>query len=178
MRRPLATTLMVAVPALLLGACSDESTEPLDVETALLDVIPPGGATNVDPNAPIVLEFDRRIGWGMEEYAVLHEGGINGPVVPGTWVLSDDRMTLTFTQDAPLMAATDYVIHLGGGLMDYNNRHLNLERHGFGLGGEWCTGEQLGPMGPGGPTGGHHHQGSGWQHPNGTYGMIFTFTTA
>lgn len=177
MRTKLAA-LLVAVPGLTLGACSEGTTAPADLETVLLDVIPPGGATNVDPNAPIILEFDHPIGYGMEAYAVLHEGDVDGPEVAGTWALSADRMTLTFTQDAPLRAATDYVIHLGGGIMDHNNRHLNLEEHGYGLGGEWCLGEQMGPGGLGGPMGHRHHQGPGWQHPNGTYGMIFTFTTA
>lgn len=163
--------------ALTIAACSDDATAPIDTETALLDVIPPGGATGVDPNAPIVVEFDHPIGFAMEQYAELHEGDINGVVVPGTWVLSQDRTTITFTPDEPLKPATTYLIHLGGGIQDAQHRYLNWERHGFQLGGEWCTGEQMGP-GPGAPMGHQYHQGPGWQHSNGMYGMIFTFTTA
>jgi hypothetical protein len=33
------------------------------VETALLDVAPPAGATNIGPNDPIILQFDQPIGW-------------------------------------------------------------------------------------------------------------------
>jgi hypothetical protein len=175
------TAALAAFLVLAGNACSQDPTSPAEVETSLLDVIPPGGATGVDPNAPIVVEFDHPIGYGMAEYAMLHEGGIDGPQVDGTWVLSEDRNTLTFTPDRPLKPGTAYVIHVGGGIMDEHGHHLNFERYGFGLGGAWCTGEQLGPrggMGPGGTMGTHHHQGAGWQHANGMYGMFFTFLTA
>ena len=160
-------------------ACSDDGTEPVDAETVLLDVIPPGGATDVDPNGPIVVEFNHPIGWGMAEYAVLHEGSLDGPAVDGVWELSDDRTTLTFTPAEPLKPLTEYTIHLGGGMVDHQGQHVNLERHGFQFGGEWCTGEQFGQggMGPMGPMGPHHGQGPGWQGPNGHFGMTFTFTT-
>jgi hypothetical protein len=69
-------------------------------------------------------------------------------------------------------------IHVGGGVRDDRGHYVNFERQGFQLGGEWCTGERLG-MGPMGPMGPHAHLNDpGWQHPNGTYGMLFTFTTA
>jgi hypothetical protein len=63
-------------------------------------------------------------------------------------------------------------------MLDAHGQHLNFERHGLGYGGEWCTEQQnqMGPGGPMGPMGGHRH-GADWQHPNGTYGMFFTFTT-
>lgn len=171
------TAIVALAAATMVAGCSNDSTSPVVTETVLLDVIPPGGATGVDPAAPIVVTFDHPIGWGMEAYAELHEGDVNGVVVSGTWDLSDDRGTLTFTLDEPLKSAMTYVIHLGGGIMDAQNRYLNWERYGFQLGGEWCTGEQMGP-GPGGPMGPQYHQGPGWQHANGMYGMLFTFTTA
>ena len=55
-----------------------------------------------------------------------------------------------------------------------------MERHGAGMGGQWATESMMtggtqhgGGMGPGGGM-----MGQGWQHPsNGSYGMLFSFTT-
>jgi len=178
MRRDIMRAAVVAVAVITVSACSDNATAPAaDIETALLDIVPPGGATNVDPNAPVVVQFDHPIGPGMAEYAEVREGDSDGPLVEGTWVLSTDRTALAFTPTQPLKPLTTYVIHLGGGMLDQHGEHLNFERHGFDYGGEWCTEQQMG-MGPMGPMGTQHQHGADWRHPNGTYGMFFTFTTA
>ena len=66
---------------------------------------------------------------------------------------SGDRTRLTFTPSQPLKSQTQYVIHVGGGMQD---------QHGHGMGG--------------GHGGG---MGAGCVHPtNGSYGMVFYFTTA
>ena len=185
MRTRILGVAMIGLGALALGACSDDANSPAGLETApietvLLDVVPPGGATDVDPNTPVMLQFDHAMGIGMAEYAEVREDGLDGTLVAGAWALSDDRTTLTFTPDQPLKPLTGYVIHLGGGMMDDHDRVLNFEAHGFEHGGEWCTGEQRG-MGPGGAMGDmgtQHRHDEDWRHPNGTYGMFFTFTTA
>lgn len=169
-------------PLLVLGlACSDSGSSELagpvlSEETVLLSVTPVGGSTDVDPNQPVVIQFSYAMAAGMEAYAALHEGDLNGPAVEGEWTWSDDRTRLTFTPAAALKPATAYVIHLGGGMRDSEGDLVDFERHGPGMGGEWATQEIM--DGSGGMTpGGFSHMGDGWQHPNGSYGMIFTFTT-
>jgi len=118
-----------------------------------------------------------KIGVGMEAYAELHEGSVTGPVVEGAWTLSEDRMVLTFAPTQALKPSTTYVIHLGGGMMDELGNHVNLGQHGLGMGGQWATQTMMtGGMGMGGNG---HMTGTGWAHPtNGSFGMIFSFTTA
>ena len=169
------------------AACESESTEPEIGDAALLSVIPQGNATGIDPNAPIVIEFTHTMMLGMEEFADVHEGHIEGTLVPGSWSWNVDRTKLTFTPDAPLKSQTQYVIHIGGGMQDQEGHHINYEEHGFGMGGQWMTqqmhqggqhGHGMGQGGMGG-MGGGTSMGEGWVHPtNGGFGMIFTFTTA
>ena len=65
---------------------------------------------------------------------------------------------------------------MGGGL-DY---HQCIAQHD----GQWATaaivghGPGPGPGMGGGMVGDSSMMGPGWRHPNGTYGMVFTFTTA
>ena len=172
----------VVIPALVLGlaACSGGDT-PLSPDgggnaTELVSVVPAGGSTNVDPNGPVTVEFDHPMHTGMETYADLHEGDINGPTVKGTWVWSGDYTTLTFTPMQPLKPATTYVIHLGGGMMDAENDPVDFEHYGPGMGGEWATGDMM-SSGSGGMMNGGH-MGDGWQDDDGTYGMTFTFSTS
>lgn len=176
--------LVVGGVGLVAGACSESST-PLDPQvepTALLSVVPQGGSTDVDRFAPVVVEFDHAMMAGMQEHAVLHEGDVTGPDVAGTWTLSTDRSTLTFTPAAPLAPSTLYTIHLGGGMTDANGDHIDFGTHGDHMGGAWATqGMMGGGMMGGGMMGGamgEAHMGDGWQHPtNGSYGMVFSFTT-
>ncbi len=182
MARRLGVMVLVAAAAAADAGCGEGATSPLAQETALLSVIPQGGATDVDPNEPVVIAFSHAMNPAMAEYAVLHEGGVTGPEVAGTWAFSDDSLQLVFSHDQPLEPATQYTIHLGGGMMDADGNPVDIGEHGADMGGDWCTGEMLGGgmmsggMGPGMGS----HMGDGWQGgPNSdTYGMIFTFTTA
>jgi hypothetical protein len=180
-------TMVALVTAFALIACDGNGTEPAMVDSALLSVTPQGGATGIDPNAPIVIQFNHAMMEGMEAYADVHEGHIEGTLVPGSWSWNGNRTQLTFTPDAPLKPQTTYVIHIGGGMQDGEGHHINFEEHGFGMGGQWMTqqmhqdgqhGYGMGTGGMGG-MGGGSGMGQGWVHPtNGGYGMIFTFTTA
>ena len=167
--------------------CGDDTTTPQMEETALLSVIPQGGTTGVDPNGPLVIEFTHSMQTGMEEYADVHEGEVEGPLVEGSWSWNGDFTKLTFTPAAPLKNLTQYVVHIGGGMVDENGDPINYGLHGLGMGGQWMTqqmhqggqhgysGGQGGMGGMGGGTG----MGEGWTHPtNGSYGMVFIFTTA
>ena len=86
-------------------------------------------------------------------------------------------MFLTFVPDQPLKSQTQYAIHIGGGLMDVNGNGVSCQR-GEGFGGQWVTEGMMGGMGGMGSAS-SSMMGEGWRHPdNGSYGMIFTFTTA
>ena len=122
---------LFAVP-LALGGCNGDPTAPV-LTARVVSVVPSGGATGVDPNAPIVVTFSHVMQAGMQ-YTVHLGGG---------------------------MRATD------GGFVDYGSC---VGQHS----GQWATRAMVG----GGVMGGGNMMGSGWRHPNGTYGMVFTFTTA
>lgn len=143
-------------------------------ETTVLSVVPAGGATNVDPNQPIVVEFSRAMRMGGEQFAVLHQGDVTGPVVQGGWSWSSDRLRLTFTPAAPLKPATQYTIHLGGGMRDANGTLLNYDHCTGQHGGRWLGRSMMSGSMMGGRS---SMMGSGWRHANGTYGMVFVFTT-
>jgi hypothetical protein len=188
------TSIKVNGALLLLGllltgvvACSDSAdvVGPAGTgETVLLDVVPQGGSTNVSRTDPIIVRFNHPVQEHMSQYADLHEGDVDGPVVDGMWTWSNGHRTLTFTPAEPLKPSTMYTIHLGGGMLDHEGSPVNFDRHGPQMGGHW-VGEEMfnagrmgdGP-GAGGPAGGMAHMGDGWKHRNGSYGMAFSFTTA
>jgi hypothetical protein len=177
--------VLMSMGAVLTAGCEDDSTSPAVEESALLSIIPQGGTTGVDPNGPVVIEFTHPMQQGMEEYADVHEGDVEGPLVEGSWSWNAEFTKLTFTPFAPLKSQTQYVVHIGGGMMDEGGNPINYGQHGLGMGGHWMTQEmhQGGQHGygggMGGGMGGGTGMGSGWTHPtNGSYGMVFTFTTA
>lgn len=170
-RLPLLTLL--ATP-LALGACGGDPTAPA-LTTRVVAVVPSGGATGVDPAAPVVVTFSHPMRSGMEQYAALHEGDVVGPIVPGTWTWSDDRTTLTFTPTQPLKSQTQYTLHLGGGMRATDGGFVDYGPCVSQYGGQWATQDMMGGGMMG--SGGGNMMGSGWRDPNGTYGMVFTFTT-
>ncbi|HET9386102.1 MAG TPA: Ig-like domain-containing protein [Gemmatimonadales bacterium] len=159
--------------AVALAACGADPTSPA-LTTRVVSVVPAGGAIGVDPNAPIVVTFSHPMQAGVEQYAAVHEGDVTGPVVSGTWAWSDDRLTLTFTPAQPLRAQTRYTLHLGGGMRATDHGYVDYGPCATQYGGRWAT-QQM--MSGGGMMGGIM-MGRGWRHPNGTFGMVFTFTTA
>lgn len=168
-----------ATVAMLIGvtACSDEADNgtnpPADAGAALVVVSPQGGSTNVDPTATLAMEFDGAMQGGMEMFAAMHMGDVRGPQVDGTWTWSEGHTHLGFAPAQPLMPGTEYTMHIGGGMMDARGHIADLDTHGPNMGGEWATGEM---MNGGMMTGGM--MGEGWQHSNGSYGMVFGFRTA
>ena len=173
-----ARRIVLALAAVLLvGACSDVTAPAPGPEAALLGVLPEGGATSVSVETQVVLTFSHPLGPGMEAFAVLHVGDVNGPEVGGAWSLSEDRTVLGFSPLQSLAPTTEYTVHIGGGMTDDQGRHMDLGMHGPTMGGAWVTGSMImGGMGFG-TNGGM--MGPGWAHPNGgTYGMTFSFTTS
>ncbi|HEX9894539.1 MAG TPA: Ig-like domain-containing protein [Gemmatimonadales bacterium] len=160
----------VTVAILGAAACgSSDMMNPGDDLPAVARVVPAAEATGVDPAAPIVVQFTHAMMAGMEQYVALHVGETPaGPVVDGGWTWSSDRTVLTFVPVVPLQSSTRYTIHLGGGLRDSLNREVN---HGA------CA-AQGGRTTTSGMMAGSGMMGGGWRHSNGTYGMLFSFTTA
>jgi hypothetical protein len=175
--RPLTAALSVIVFGA--AACADAPTTPT-ATARIVALVPTGGATAVDPAAPIVITFSHAMPVGMEQYVALHQGALDGPVVPMTCGWSADRTTLTCTPQAPLAAATRHTLHLGGGMRDRTGARLDYEQCIAQHHGQWATGAMMGygPGPGGGMMGDSSMAGSGWRHDNGTYGMVFTFTTA
>lgn len=171
--------LLAMAAALPLFACSSDSPADASTATALVSVSPSGGAASVSRNGAVTITFDHAIMAGMERYALLHEGGLTGSPVAGSWILSADRKVLAFTPASALKAATQYTIHLGGGMMDGEGHPVNMDG-GMGMGGQYASGTMMsgGMMGSGGMMSSGSMMGTGWQAASGTFGMLFTFTTA
>ena len=183
--RSLACGLVTVGAAALLGACSssptDEAAGP-DGPTVLLSVLPAGGAVDISLTTDITVGFSRTISDNLRHFVALHDGDCPGPVVSGTWTRTSDGMGLGFIPFGPLIPGTEYTIHVGGGMTDGFSQPFDLRLHGIPLGGETATEEMvLGPDGMGmgvdmmGAT--ITHTGLGWAHSDGTYGMVFQFTT-
>ncbi len=88
---------------------------------------------------------------------------------------SPDRTTLTCRPSSPLAHHTTYDIHLGGGMMSAAGGAVDYTTYGPGMGGQWIMGGMMSRTHGGMAWG---MMGSGWRNANGSYGMVFTFTTA
>lgn len=156
-------------------ACEDGTTS-VEPETALLNVTPEGGAQDVNADSTsIAVTFEHAMHDHATDYMAVHEGDVTGPEVQGSWMTEESGTHMRFVPDAGLKDGTRYTLHLGGDMMDEDGNHVDLETHGTHMGGEWADGSMM----HGGMMGGDHpHMGEDWQHPdNGSYGMVFTFTT-
>lgn len=178
---PTAPRTLALLAALLVAACS-ATTDPgtRTAERAIVQsVVPAGGATGVDPTAPITVRFNHPMMQGMEMLVVLHEGSVTGPQVEGAAAWSTDRTQLTFTPTAPLKPSTTYVLHFSPNMKDASGNTLDWQRCAGAVGGTAANGGMFGGgmmgsgMGPG-------MMGAGWQPTSGAwgYGMLVTFTTA
>lgn len=163
---------------LLAAACSDSATSvAIDPAATVVSVTPANAAGGVNLGAPVVVTFNRPMMSGMEMLVVLHEGSVTGAAVAGSYAWSSDRSTLTFTPAAALRSKTSYVLHLAPDLRTSSGQRLNHQGC-TSLGGRNVNQGMMGggmmnngAMGPG-------MMGKGWRALSGSYGMIFTFTTA
>jgi hypothetical protein len=174
-----------------LGACSDTGSNSLGPDgptgtapaTRLVTISPQGQATGVDPGRTLMLEFDGAMMPGMEQYVDLHRGDVTSSTHPIACAWSVDRTLLTCTPATPLDPGTTYTLHLGGGVRSSNGTPIQMDptQHM----GSWIHGGASGGMmGGGGMTHGDDQagqawgmMGSGWQHANGTYGIVCPFQT-
>ncbi len=140
-----------------------------------MSVSPAGGAAGVAVGSPLMFRFSGAMGAGMERYVDLHMVDLSGAEVPMSSSWSADHTLLTCTPASPLAPHTTYAIHLGGGMMSAGGVAVDYTTHGPGMGGQWIMGGMM--------TGTHGGMawgmmGNGWRNANGSYGMVFTFTTA
>jgi hypothetical protein len=142
--------------------------------TVLAAVVPTGNSVAVPTSTAIVMRFSHAMLAGMEKYMDLHEGDTSGPTVPMSCDWSPDRTVLTCSPATPLKAQTRYTIHMGDSMMDADDHPANMDP-GLMMGGQWLTGGMMGGMHAGSPM---SMMGSGWLGSNGSYGMVFSFTTA
>jgi hypothetical protein len=170
----------ILLTAALAGACggSGNMMEPSPAGpgsgVAVMSVSPPGGATGVALGTPITFRFSGAMGAGMEQYVDLHMGDLSGGEVAMNCAWSPDRTLLTCTPGSPLAPHTTYAIHLGGGMMSAAGGAVDYTTHGPGMGGQWIMGGMMAGTHGGMAWG---MMGSGWRNANGSYGMVFTFTT-
>ena len=167
--------------AALLGACSSAPTAPATDNpspssgvTALVAVSPDGGATGVSLGATMTMQFSGPMAAGMQQYVDLHDGTIAGPVHPMSCTWSADKTTLTCVPGTPLQDHTMYTLHLGAGMVAAGGGTVNMGP-GTAMGGQWLTGGMMGGFHAGQPM---SMMGGDWRGGNGSYGMIFPFTTS
>ncbi len=173
-RRMQVAAILACSTTLFTVACNDNNA-PADTGTTLTAVSPVGGATTVTPTAPIVLTFSAPMAQGMEAYMDVHQGTTAGPVMPMSCTWSGDRTSLTCTHAAPFDHGAMYTIHIGCGMMDSDDMPIDMDAYGHRMGGDWLQPGMMGGMHAGQPING---MGPGWHGSNGSYGMMFTFTTS
>lgn len=160
------------------AACGSDTTAPsppAGATTELVSVSPHGGSTGVPANSPMTMTFSQPMMPGMEQYMDLHQGDVSGPLVPITCTWSADHLTVTCVPAQPLQPAAPYTFHVGAGMMDANGHGVDMGLHMTQNGGQWLmSGGMMGAMHAGSPMSG---MGAGWTGANGSYGMVFPFTT-
>lgn len=167
--------------AALLAACSSapnapttDNPSPTSGVTALVAVSPGGGATGVSPGITMTMQFSGPMATGMEQYVDLHDGTTAGPVHPMSCTWSTDKTTLTCVPGTPLQDHTMYTLHLGAGMVAGDGSTVDMGP-GTGMGGQWLMGGMMGGLHAGQPM---SMMGGDWRGSNGSYGMIFAFTTS
>jgi len=172
MKRPLRWLVGFGVLAAATG-CSGDNLTPSST-TALLEVTPSGGAADVAPDGSLTIRFSGPMGLGMEQYVDLHQGTINGPVVPISCTWSAGRTTLTCVPSPPLQGQRPYAFHVGAGMMDADGHGVLMEDPGMRMGGEPVTSGMMAGMHGGQPV---NAMGPGWRNAEGHFGLAFGFTT-
>ena len=170
MRRPWAVIGILVMT----GCGSSDPAAPTPASTELLSVSPAGGSTGISTATAVIMTFSGPMMSGMEQYLDLHHGDAAGQLVPITCAWSADRMTMTCAASQPLDPNTTYTIHMGAGMRDADDHPVDLPTHMAGNGGEWFMPTMMGSMHAGMPMSG---MGAGWSGANGSFGMLFPFTT-
>jgi len=140
---------------------------------SLASVTPAPGATGISTGSTVMASFTGPMMAGMEQYMDLHQGGVDGPIMPMSCVWNGDHSAVTCTPNSPLTGTTQYTIHMGTSMMDALGDTIDMANWTT-MGGQWATSGMMGGMHGGMPVG---MMGSGWTDGMGHYGMLFQFTT-
>lgn len=183
MKRMTAATASILGLAFLAAGCGSGNDSSMmgpsgagsQTGASFMSVTPQGGAMGVSDSTSMVFRFGAAMGDGMEQYVDLHMGDLAGPTMPMKCAWSSDRTILTCTPQGPLPPHANYALHLGGGMMTQAGRTLDYAQYGPVMGGQWVLGAMMGGVHAGGSWG---MMGANWRHANGSYGMVFSFTTA
>ena len=179
------TSLVLATLASLLTieACSAGSSSPTDVlaidAPIALSVLPAAATTGVDPTRPITITFSMSMMSGMEMLVVVHEGSVNGPQVTVSSSWSPDRRVLTITPSVMLKAKSTYAVHMSPSLQGTNGKMIDVTQCAT-IGCQHVSGGMMdsGASGMMNGSWGAGMMGAGWKAGDGTFGMLFTFTTS
>lgn len=178
---------LIAAGGLVVAAACSDSSIPGAPElgatggTALFSITPVGGSTNVGLGQSIEIRFTHPMHPEAAKLVAVHSGDLSGSVIEGAWMWGEGYTRLTFMPGSAWQPATEYTMHMGGGMMGADGRPMDFQSHGPAMGGWWATSEIMdGDMMNGGNMmgSGENHMGDGWRHSNGTYGMAFRFRTA
>ena len=177
-----ALAVIAIASSLALGACSSSNSSPTGPDAAApaaLSVLPAASATGVGVTTPIVVTFNMSMMSGMEMLVVVHEGSVAGPQVTGSSSWSADRHVLTVMPATTLKSKTTYVVHLSPSLQGANGKTIDLTQC-TKIGCQYVSGSMMGFGTAGMMSGswGPGMMGAGWQATDGTFGMLFSFTTA
>ena len=149
--------------------------------TALFSMSPVGGSTNVGLGQSIEIRFSNPMHPEAAKLVAVHRGDLGGPVVEGAWMWREGYTRLVFMPGSAWQPATEYTIHMGGGMMGAGGSPMDFQSQGPAMGGQWATSEMMDAdmMNDDSMMGSReNHMGDGWRHSNGTYGMVFRFRTA
>jgi hypothetical protein len=91
----------------------------------------------------MTISFSRPMPSRMGDYVALHLGTLTGLTVAGTVSWSPDGMRMTFVPDAPLAGHSGYTLHVGGGMLDDDDRPVDYSRCPL-FGGTSVTGGMMG----------------------------------
>ena len=179
------TSLLFATLAsfLTLEACSEGSFSPTDVlaidAPIALSVLPAAATTGVDPTRPITITFNMSMMSGMEMLVVVHEGSVTGPQVTVSSSWSPDRHVLTITPSVMLKAKSTYAVHMSPSLRGTNGKMIDVTQCAT-IGCQHVSGGMMdsGASGMMNGSWGAGMMGAGWKAGDGTFGMLFTFTTS
>lgn len=139
MRRAFLFAALLAAPMALPG-CGDNNnnvpggtgetpSEPTQsgAATALVTISPTPGPATDTVGTPISLKFDGAMDTASARFVDLHQGSIDGPVVPMNcgWQLADSLLSCTATAAQPLQADAPYTLHIGAGMTGSNGEVLS-----------------------------------------------------
>ncbi|MDE2669437.1 MAG: Ig-like domain-containing protein [Chloroflexota bacterium] len=125
-------TYSVRIPAGLTSAAdgvleADYKWSFSTIQPAVTSVTPHDEATFVEPDAPVVIEFNQPMDRASVEAGVTLRP-VGGAAIPGAFEWNEDGTVATFTPDEPLELLKRYAITISGGLRSVSGGMTRSER--------------------------------------------------